>query len=172
MSINLGKVRQTGYAVKYKSETIGLVEDVKNGLKLSYKERKTGATGNVVLGMRFDDLKGSLKITVSEVNAEQVQRLSPWPAVNGGISLTPPLNYDLYEGAGLLVLHPLDKTNEDGTEDTSDDVYFVKAAPMTLPALPSRDGQKEDRWETEFVFFPDRALLPNKLFWGGYGSAS
>ena len=105
-----GTVNWDGYG-------LGLTDIVTPQIKFDLEPIKTGTTGKMVLGHRFLGLMGEIKIDVLEIGPELFAKVFPW-AVPGpnGLSLTPPLNVDLYDYARLLVLHPTDRPG-DKTED-------------------------------------------------------
>ena len=122
----------------------------------------------MVLGHRFLGLMGEIKIDVLEIGPELFAKVFPW-AVPGpsGLSLTPPLNVDLYDYARLLVLHPTDRPG-----DNTEDLWLAKAAAASRMDV-TKSGQKDDMWQIGFQIYPDRDFLfaePPEVVYGGIGT--
>ena len=141
------------YQVVFNGNDMGLVDDVDPTKSvLMFEDITTGSTGKKnVIGLRFVGAKVLISVEFRQITVAMQRALCSWGDQSSGstISLTPPLNSDLYQFAQPLLLHPTDRS------DTLMDVQYDHAVCTKVP-LMKRDNGKDDVVAVEFQVFPDR----------------
>jgi hypothetical protein len=160
---NTAHMDLTGYEVKWKTLTVGLIKDVDpTGLKPKKKEKKIGKIGDIVIDRVSIGMDGSIKMTLHQVNKTVIQQLCPW-WTSGSVALTPATKYHSeYANAGELRLHPLN------SGATDEDIVLLKAFPIWGP--PKGDGENWREITVEWNIYPDQtAALAGTVVYGYYG---
>lgn len=151
------KTRRTMWATTFGTTDLGFADEVAPDLKLMLEPIVVGSMGKVKLGSRYVGLSPDSKVTVdlreTGTLRATLQKLMPWATQTAGalLTLTPPVNVDLYTYAAALVLHPIDKGAV-----LDEDISLLKACPVNAYNI-KRDGQKDDVWRVEFEPYPDRS---------------
>lgn len=150
-----GIAKRSNWLVNFNGTDAGLMDEVNPALKLVFEPITTGTTGKKnILGHRFVGVSGTIKLQCRQMSDALYALFAPWHDGNGPLPLTPPANSDLYDFAKPLILHP-----DDAGEDTSQDLVFPKASPMSVPAAIKKDGGKDDTWEVELAVYPPREQM-------------
>lgn len=114
-----------------------------------------GTSGKHVLGFWITRLNAMPKIKIPDTTLAAFKKACPWYASGASVPLVPSaVNPNLYTYADLLTFHPLDMA-----ADTTEDINFNKAVPMSPTANVNRNGVKDDEWELGFHVFPDLTKL-------------
>ena len=165
---NITRTRLGNYDVTWNSIFLGSTDKVDPALKLMLEPIKVGSMGKAILGHRIVGLEGDLKIELREIDLTLMTAIQPfganttgvnipWGTNNGSLLLSPAaINVDTYTLSHLLKLHPTDVAN--GIEDINLAFAFPTWTPM------NRNGEKFDLVLANFIFYPDRAQLPNKYY--------
>jgi len=155
MTKDASKMRISGYAVTFKGDSLGWMQDVDpSGIKVLKVDKLLPEIGNIVVDKVIIGMDGTIKTVLQQVDIAALRAVIPWAPTSGSIPLVPSTQYQSdYSYAGALVLHPR------AVADDSEDITFVKAVPM-FPKLPkSSDGKTWNTLEVEWTPFPDQTVL-------------
>lgn len=152
------------YDVLVNAANVGWVDDLEFTVTLTTKERIVKQLHGQVMGHRLLGVAARAKMTLREMTPANLAKAFPWSDGSSPIPLMPTgLGQDLYQYAVPVTLHPRDVSG------AAEDITLLKGVCISGFTLKP-DGENEDGNPVEFVFYPDRAQLPN-LVLGTLGAA-
>jgi hypothetical protein len=152
MNYDLSQLVRSTWQPLWNSVGLGATAKVDpSKLKFVYSDILTDVTGKVPIGQRFIGIKGSIILSLQQLNPTLIGLVAPWLASG---EMQPAVNTDMYSFAQVLQLHLATA----GPTDYTNDFFFRKAVPISMPAI-AKDGTKEDVLDIEFAIYPDRSTL-------------
>jgi hypothetical protein len=158
---SVGNVRKAAWDVYVVQSATSIVDlggtdEVNPELSLVLDPVKIGSAGRQKLDDWVDGVAdgAAIKMTLREIVRRRLERLCPWfsgTTLSAAVDLMPPIGTKLYQYAKAMILHPTDSnaTNQDI------DVFAV----VPLPPGMKRTGPEFDKFEAQFLIYPDRAKL-------------
>jgi hypothetical protein len=136
---------------------LGGTDEVTPDIPLLISPVKIGSAGPQKLDDWIDGVGdgATVKLALREQVRRRLERLAPWfstTTLTTAIPVVPVPGTRLYQYAKPLILHPTDLAV------TNQDLLFHAAVPMP-PGAMKRTGTEFDKFEAQFMVYPDRTKL-------------